>query len=99
MQIQKFYYPLIILFLLGITSCTGHGKTDIKSMDMEKQVNKAELDSATFGAGCFWCVEAAFGMFKGVEKVESGYAGGHAITDGSDHQRATKRADAHRCQQ
>jgi peptide methionine sulfoxide reductase msrA/msrB len=38
--------------------------------------NTANLDTATFGAGCFWCVEAMFEMLKGVERVESGYAGG-----------------------
>jgi len=32
---------------------------------------------ATLAGGCFWCLEAAFGDLAGVEKVESGYAGGH----------------------
>lgn len=35
------------------------------------------LQEATFGAGCFWCVEAIFEEVKGVESVKAGYAGGH----------------------
>jgi len=32
---------------------------------------------ATFGAGCFWCVEAIYQRVNGVVAVESGYSGGH----------------------
>ena len=33
-------------------------------------------EKATFGAGCFWCVEAIFERVNGVQSVVSGYAGG-----------------------
>lgn len=35
------------------------------------------LRTATLAGGCFWCLEAVFQELAGVDKVESGYAGGH----------------------
>ncbi|WP_244648002.1 MULTISPECIES: peptide-methionine (S)-S-oxide reductase MsrA [unclassified Lentimonas] len=36
----------------------------------------SSFEIATFGAGCFWCVEAVFENLDGVQDVESGYMGG-----------------------
>src|SRR4030042_85012 len=40
--------------------------------------HKTEI--ATLAGGCFWCLEAAFEGLKGVVRVISGYAGGHAAS-------------------
>ena len=41
---------------------------------MNKELN---IQTATFGSGCFWCTEAIFKRVKGVEEVLPGYSGGH----------------------
>ncbi len=38
------------------------------------------LEIATLGGGCFWCVEAIYQDLKGVQKVESGYSGGPSVS-------------------
>ena len=49
--------------------------TSLAFAQSEKMEKK--LEKATFGAGCFWCVEAVYELVEGVEYVESGYSGGH----------------------
>lgn len=42
-------------------------------------MNDHTREVATLGGGCFWCLDAAFRQLEGVEKVESGYAGGRVV--------------------
>ncbi len=63
------------LFLTTAFFMSACSQTQQKATMVEiKNTNK--YDTATFGAGCFWCVEAIFQQIKGGVKVTSGYMGG-----------------------
>src|SRR3954465_5944628 len=64
---------LVALLMSVFTTNTPAQRLNKNTMDQNKS-NVGE--KATFGSGCFWCTEAVFLAVKGVEKVESGYAGG-----------------------
>lgn len=61
---------IFCLFFSGFTSTTHNENHDMNNK------TASNIKTATFGAGCFWCVEALFQELKGVEKVVSGYMGG-----------------------
>lgn len=67
----------LVLILLLAVGCQA--KTEQQSVNGKNAMDNMEnvkTDTATFGAGCFWCVEAVFLELDGVLKVVSGYEGG-----------------------
>ena len=73
------YTALVIAALALVVVVLLPGKS-LNSHEGAKEVmTSAKLDTATFAAGCFWCVEAVFQNLKGVSSVVSGYSGGAAV--------------------
>lgn len=72
--------PLYILNLTALVSCNNIAMESNNTKN-ETTINKIDYmintDTATFGAGCFWCVEAQYKLLNGVISVESGFEGGH----------------------
>lgn len=86
--------PLITLLAsAGLVACQPAQTTPAQAASPVQTSNSIPMDSlsvATFGSGCFWCTEAIFQQVDGVEKVVSGYSGGHvknptykAVTSGT----------------
>ncbi|MEG1239034.1 MAG: peptide-methionine (S)-S-oxide reductase MsrA [Flavobacterium sp.] len=70
-------------FALPFSSCgQGVAKSNIKEKSTDKtiaekqSVSSGKTETATFAAGCFWCVEEQFKQLEGVVSVTSGYTGG-----------------------
>lgn len=66
--------------LLAIDKSQWGGTSGINDKFVNNEQNKKmkseTIKEATFGAGCFWCIEACFLDIKGIISVVPGYAGG-----------------------
>ncbi len=65
-----------LLFTLSI-SCAQTKSDSGPNLTDNRQTSNLAMDTATFAAGCFWCVEEQFKQLDGVTAVISGYTGGH----------------------
>lgn len=66
----------LLLSLFVLVSCSSKAQQKSENKSTQQVMDSQNLEKATFGAGCFWCVEAVFEEVKGVKTVEAGYAGG-----------------------
>ncbi len=64
----------VVIGVLFFGAC-GQSKTNSNTKQMNKE-QITNIDTATFGAGCFWCVEAVFQQLNGVLTIKSGFSGG-----------------------
>ncbi|MDX1591070.1 MAG: peptide-methionine (S)-S-oxide reductase MsrA [Balneolaceae bacterium] len=67
---------LITILSIVLSFATMTQSTQTKAAE-NAITNNDDYETAVFGAGCFWCVEAIYQRVNGVVAVESGYAGGH----------------------
>ena len=69
----------VLVALLGALLLGGppaHSDTNIPKRSATTMENPAQLQTATFAGGCFWCTEADFAKNDGIVEVISGYTGG-----------------------
>ncbi|KAA5532574.1 peptide-methionine (S)-S-oxide reductase MsrA [Taibaiella lutea] len=81
-QIKHLYF---LLLAIPFAACGQQGEhmkptsafNEMTSPQKDSNIDKKTTDTATFAAGCFWCVEEQFKQLNGVTSVTSGFIGGN----------------------
>ncbi len=77
MKVIIFITYALFLVTLNPMVCNRIKSTENLEKKNFMNINNSDLDTATFGTGCFWCTEAIFKRVNGVVSVISGYSGGN----------------------
>lgn len=67
---------IAVIFFAAILFSTACSQAESIKQNTMPNTTSSNIDTATLGSGCFWCVEAVFQRLEGVSKVVSGYSGG-----------------------
>ncbi len=71
------YVLSLLLFTAALASCEPQKVMNPTDMQVAKAPEiPAGAETATLGAGCFWCIDAAYRQLDGVYSATSGYTGG-----------------------
>jgi len=70
-------FAFVVAAFAALAACNSEKNYASMNSSFIHSLKPDNVDTATFGTGCFWCTEAIFEELKGVLKVTSGYSGGH----------------------
>jgi len=73
---RRMIFGASALVILAASVLAFHQTRNEEKGKMNMVVSTGRTEKATFGGGCFWCVEAVFSRYDDVLSAVSGYAGG-----------------------
>ena len=75
LELRRFLNTAIALLMVTVASGSA-GEARAQQFSRDTPANAQALQVATFGGGCFWCMEPPFDKLNGVVSTTSGYIGG-----------------------
>lgn len=77
MRVMNSGLLLAATLAIALGGCFSGSESRVMADEPATQKDDEKMAIATFGGGCFWCVEAVFERLAGVSDAVSGYEGGH----------------------